>query len=471
MYSGPNTGTNNLVFGYDTGRFDESHGHHDLFRPHQKHNGRHYGGEASINHIAFQNAVPQDTYTSYSATSSGTWNAKHPNAITAFNAQGNSITGYVNGGVGDYTNTYHAHWQLDPILNKPVVVMDAFDGNWKAKSFGTGLGSFAARGLGAGTKYVISWLQYTTNLSKGVQVGLYTKNTSNGNGFHDGMSSNGVTSRNTKINTWERVYHVYTVSSNRNLSDTMASIYMYGQYFINGMGITIKIADVQMELNTDTPTDYMEQPNNSTTAQRNSSNTLIDVKRNVTINTSNMSFNSEGFMTFDGTDDYLDFGSDETYKTGGGWTVESIVRYNSVAGSYNNVTSPANFIGSESILYNSWYWSVLTGRLALWNRSPGVWKYGSTTLQPNTWYHTALVCSDDGTSYQMYLNGVPEGGDHTTYSWNPSYSGLMVRYIGRGSNSNQRRVNGDIPVTKIYNKVLTDLEIKQNYLGFKERFH
>jgi len=113
---------------------------------------------------------------------------------------------------------------------------------------------------------------------------------------------------------------------------------------------------------------------------------------------------------------------------------------------------------------------VLSNKLALWNRSPGVWKYGSTIIQPETWYHAVLTCSDDGTSYQMYLNGEPEGGDHVSYVWNSAYSGLRVRYIGQGNSSNKRRVDGQIPVTRMYDRVLPANEVKQNYLSFKSRF-
>ena len=204
---------------------------------------------------------------------------------------------------------------------------------------------------------------------------------------------------------------------------------------------------------------------------RPSTNSVIDLAKTTNIDVSNVSFDSNGLPTLDGTDDYIDLGSDITFKSTGGWTVESIVYYNSVAGGYNNSTSPANFIGSDTISYNSWYWSVLSNKLALWNRSPGGWKYGSTTLQANTWYHTVLVCSDSGTSYQMYLNGIAEGGDHTTYSWNPSYAGLKVRYIGRGNAGNPRRVNGIIPITKMYNRALTSEEIKQNFRAYKNRFN
>jgi hypothetical protein len=203
---------------------------------------------------------------------------------------------------------------------------------------------------------------------------------------------------------------------------------------------------------------------------RSSTQALKPVVSNTSLDLSNVSFDANAQITFDGTNDYIDLGADTVYKTGGGWTIESVVYYNSVAGGYNNITSPANFIGSDTISYNSWYWSVLDNKLALWNISPGVWKYGSTTLQSNTYYHIVLVCDNNGTSYQMYVNGNAEGGDHTTYLWNPSYSGLLVRYIGRGNSSNVRVVNGKIPITKIYNRALTATEVQQNYKSYKTRF-
>lgn len=176
-------------------------------------------------------------------------------------------------------------------------------------------------------------------------------------------------------------------------------------------------------------------------------------------------------IDLDGTNDYIDLGSDITYKTTGGWTVETVVNFDSVPGSYDNVTSPGNFIGSDSITYNSWYWSVLSGKLALWNRSPGTWRYGSTTLSANTWYHTTLVCQPSGTSYQMYLNGIAEGGDHTTYSWNSSYAGLKIRYIGRGNGSNVRQINGQIGYFKVTTEAMSDKEVYNSFNSISRRFN
>jgi len=261
MYTGPNIERDGLVFGYDTGQFSESNPNFDKFKPH-KNEGRgavrFFKGRPITNFIAYQNAVAQSSYTSYSATSSGTWNAKHPNAIRAYNAQGTDITGYVNTGVGDWTNTYHAHWQFDRILKKPVVVMDCFDSNWKAKSFDCNTAAWSTYGMTTGSKYVISWLQWTSNTNKYLSAGVYSKNTSGTRNFYDGRSGNEASVKNTKPFTWQRVYKVYTVASTHDVTQDYQRIYMYGHYGTNGVGVTVKIADVQLELNTDHPSSFLD---------------------------------------------------------------------------------------------------------------------------------------------------------------------------------------------------------------------
>ena len=170
-----------------------------------------------------------------------------------------------------------------------------------------------------------------------------------------------------------------------------------------------------------------------------------------------------GYLEFDGVNDTVSR-NDVTYKTGGGWTVESLVYYNFVADGYNNSSSPANFISSNGAAYNSWYWSVLSKKLALWNINPGYWKYGSTTLQPYTWYHAVLVCNDAGDTYQMYLNGIAEGGTHVDNagSWNTERAGLKIAHIGSG-NGSIRFLNGKMAFTRAYDKAFTEEEVVEAY--------
>lgn len=243
-------------------------------------------------------------------------------------------------------------------------------------------------------------------------------------------------------------------------SDTAATLATYTVY---GSGVFPTVKNIQLEKGP-----YSTPFVNGT---RSSTQSLIDLTGNNLINTSGVSFDSTGNITFDATDDFLTLGSDITFKSRGGWSVESVVYYNSVAGNYNNVTSPANFIGSEDIINNSWYWSVLENRLALWNVSPGYWRYGSTILQPNRWYHVVITCSEDGASYRFYLNGVAEGGDHVSQVWNPDHSGLRVRYFGKGNNGNPRLVNGKIAVTNMYNRSILPSEIYNSFLGYRTRYN
>lgn len=171
---------------------------------------------------------------------------------------------------------------------------------------------------------------------------------------------------------------------------------------------------------------------------------------------------------------YLDMGADHDFKTSGGWTVSTWIKYDTVPGSYDNTIAPGNFIGAESINYSSWYWSVLSSKLALWDMSPGsVWKYGATTLSSNKWYHATLVSDVSNNAYYCYLNGENDmSSDWSSYngSWQTSRSGLRIRYIGRGSSGNPRRVDGNIACTHAWTRALTAAEIKQNFNAQRDRF-
>ncbi len=391
----------------------------------------------------------------------GSFLKNHPESITVYFLDGSSQHAAVNGGVTDYTNTHHGYHYYDEDLREPVFRMRDVDAQWKARSFP--LGTWSELGITTGDTYTISWKQKTTNLSKSLNIGIYGKNASNASGFHDGRSPGQGTGvkYNTKLNTWEQLYSTFTMGSVFDPNSSVdVSVYGYGHYVARA---ELRVTDLQIEKGS------FSGYHHSTSA-RASTACLIDVAGTQSLNVANTTPTSDGGFELDGTDDYVDFGSDVEFKSSGGWTVESWVKYDSVPGSYNNTTSPGNFIGSDTVSHSSWYWSVLSGKLSLWNLSPGIWKQGSTTLQANTWYQAVLVSNSNGTSYQMYLNGVAEAGDHTSYSWNSSYSGLKVRYIGQGNTSNVRRVNGKIYATRIYDKALTADEVKQNFEAERHQY-
>ena len=69
----------------------------------------------------------------------------------------------------------------------------------------------------------------------------------------------------------------------------------------------------------------------------------------------------------------------------------------------------------------------------------------------------------NGSTAQLYNNGVA----HSSKSYT-SYT--LLGQINVGGRSGYRW-NGEIPVFKIYDKVLTTAEITQNYNAYKNRFN
>ena len=429
-HANPNIVEDSLVFMYDTG------------------NKKSYVGEPTINYIHGQNAVAKDSYSAYSATSSGTYNAKHPDAIIAYNAAGTQLSNYYNSGVTDATNTYHAHWQYDSILKKPVVVMNDVDAQWKAKWMSTGLGSWNSQGKSHGDTYTISWLQWVDHLSKNAKAGLYTKNTSGSNGFHDGQA-NSASSYNTILRTWQRVHQTYTTNSVRDLSQTLASIYMYGHYNVRA---TVKIADVQFTWG-DHPVQF------SAEYERTATQGLIDRTGNRTIDLSNVSFDSSADISFDGTDDYI---SIPTYTFGNGsWTLNAWVNPDVVSG-YNIMSNSSGGPVTNAFGFNG-------GKIYYMNYD-GAWKnhYGNTTLPTNNWYMLTWVnyegaSASDGTM-KMYVNGVADSDTFNSYTTN----GGPCNAIGR--NWTSAFYNGKIPQVSINTKSLSDAEVLQNFNATRSRF-
>ena len=466
MYSGPHIKKDGLVFGYDTGQFSESNPNFDKFKPHKNEGrgaGRFFKGKPITNFIAYQNAVAQSSYTSYSATSSGTWNAKHPNAIRAYNAQGGDITGYINSGVTDWTNTYHAHWQFDEILKKPVVVMDCFDSNWKAKSFDCNTAAWSTYGMTTGSKYVISWLQWTSNTNKYLSAGIYSKNTSGTRNFYDGRSGNEASVKNTKPFTWQRVYKVYTVASTHDVTQDYQRIYMYGQYGTNGVGVTVKIADVQLELNTDHPTAFLNSISSDSKTSRSSTESILDLAKTTNIDVSNVSFDSNGLPTFDGTDDYI-----QVNNLGlSSHTMEGIIKSNNVSqggGSGSTIVNAiGNYDGGSSKYTYIGFIPNLTFRID--NGASSHIDIATTSYSANTWYHVALTYNASDGVTVAYLNGVQIGS--ITSTANIIFDSIPFSI---GKTVPNTYFNGEVPVVKVYNRAITPQEVKQNFRAYKNRF-
>jgi hypothetical protein len=186
---------------------------------------------------------------------------------------------------------------------------------------------------------------------------------------------------------------------------------------------------------------------------RSSTASLIDLKRTNNINISNISFNSTGQPTLDGTDDKFDitfptlssdFGSIEVIAARKDETTNSFI-FGAVGGSTNRYY----FRHAGATSYDACRGNPLA------NASFGV-------LTQDKLYH--LVMTWDLNTVYAYTNGVLSASSSYT---NPG-SDITGGNIGQGSGN---YVMADLPVFKVYGKTLSATEIKQNYNAYKKRFN
>jgi hypothetical protein len=91
---------------------------------------------------------------------------------------------------------------------------------------------------------------------------------------------------------------------------------------------------------------------------------------------------------------------------------------------------------------------------------------GDTTILTNIWYHVVFTRNTTG-SGTIYLNGVLDGSGTLS---TPAVQNQP--YINGGTTSfSNRWVNGQIPITRLYNKALSAQEVLQNYNATKSRFN
>ena len=223
---------------------------------------------------------------------------------------------------------------------------------------------------------------------------------------------------------------------------------------VPGTNSYVEVSDVQIELKShETP---------FVNGTRSSTASLIDLKETTDISMSNVSFDSTGQPTFDGTNDYIYI--DEDILNVSSFTVEAIVNITSTGNNNKPIFTCGN-ISSTGI----WF---LKHRSGLGNRlvmhgfdgvNPRV-DITSTNVVPDA-ENAYVAVTFNGTSYQLYINGVADGNSVS----DNAVAASNDNYIGRQGSSGTYLL-GDVPVLKIYNKALSATEIKQNYNAYKNRF-
>ncbi len=207
------------------------------------------------------------------------------------------------------------------------------------------------------------------------------------------------------------------------------------------------------------------------TRTRSVSGSLIDLTRTTDIDVTNVSFDSNAQITFDGTDDYIDK-TRKQYTIEESWSVEVIFKPT------DNTDTSWNGLFGGHLTYGGYWMFHSAGNLTYYEGHSGIlgtmityrsWTKANTFTTDDYHHLTITYTPTNATSgsYDLYYNG---GEKTDSFSWAFTWSNsLDSNYIGKGDSS--RYGTNDIHIYKEYNRALSAAEVKQNYNAIKDRFN
>jgi len=263
--------------------------------------------------------------------------------------------------------------------------------------------------------------------------------------YGDGSSGFGVLQDNGK-----RVTALFTPPS---AGSWVEALFLGNNTPASGIYDIIYYRNYQVEVNS--------HPTQFTPSSRSATQGLLPLVNNSTIDITNVSFNSNAQIVFDGTNDTISVNSYPAIELVDNVSVEYVYKRLS--------TNPILDVIANK--YHSTGWELFcttANTFALAGRN-GDGTYYSTsnaayTMQNNQYYH--LVAIKEGLSWRLYVNG-------------ELYSYLTANTVGTWSNNGILQIGGEgngyypnmeLPILKIYNQVLTAAEVQQNYQALRFRF-
>ena len=199
---------------------------------------------------------------------------------------------------------------------------------------------------------------------------------------------------------------------------------------------------------------------------RSATQGLKDLTGNSTIDLSNVSFDSNAQMTFDGTDDYVRI----TRPVEDDFTLEVIFKTSTAAPTGTQWYQGVGLMDSEIGGYqNDFGLAYLNNKAVFGIGSTDTTIQSTSTINDGSYYHIVATRIRSTGAIAVYVNGILEatGTGNTNSLTSQTYMWIGSSNGGVGSNG---APNGDIPIAKAYNRALTADEIRTNYVHYKGRY-
>jgi hypothetical protein len=195
---------------------------------------------------------------------------------------------------------------------------------------------------------------------------------------------------------------------------------------------------------------------------RSYTQSLIDLTRTSTIDVSNVSFDSTGQPTFDGTNDSIVL-ADPGVSSSTGFSIELIIKPGNASTSPMVITPNSGGI-DHFVRFNA------NGTLYLRMipaADSSVQDFVTSSILSSSNYHHVIFTFKQSEGGKAFYNGNLENSssaNFTALNWTSTW-----RVGQRGNNT--FFYQGELPVLKVYNRALSAQEVQQNYNAYKNRFN
>ena len=227
-----------------------------------------------------------------------------------------------------------------------------------------------------------------------------------------------------------------------------------------GIGTTVTAnalwRDYQVEIN-DNATQFILN------GTRSVSGSLFDITGNHEIDVSNVSYDSDAQMNFDGTDDYLEVADNSALDLTSAMSFEFIVKADSSQGN-----SFPRLMDKSTYLIHLSQTSPFTIAMNI-TVSGGTLRQTAIGTAFTADKYTHIVCTYDGQFGKIYVNGFGLFERDFSSSADCSTNNSSLKFGGNGATT--RPLNGELPISRVYNRVLSAGEVEQNFTALRGRFN
>lgn len=172
-----------------------------------------------------------------------------------------------------------------------------------------------------------------------------------------------------------------------------------------------------------------------------------------------------GSIVLDGLDDYIETFTTNSYFTNGfsmlGWINPLTAGENNVGRIFDK-TNNSTASTSGMFLY-----MATTQSINLQINNGTILGSTNSSVPYSRWTHVVATVDDSGNA-SIYINGVANNSG--TVSLPSTITTAFALRIGNRSNATDRSFNGKIALAKIYNRALSESEVRQNFNALRGRF-